>query len=291
MASVKSPTEQPSRPAVDTYIEAPIVRAGRPFVGMAAGLAFLAGAAMLSLATTATADVSIGASVQVDADVAPVVTDSDPEETSATTEPPEPVYEEELDSPGPAYFWVGGYWGWSGVDWAWYPGRWWVQPEGRVYVEPYYERVGGNVVFVRGYWGPRGAIVHRSYGGDRIVFAAAVRQANYRRGEPIRVAHQAGARPGSRPRTAYFHATGAVRPVPHETAPRRTAAREVPQGHTESVGRTQAAAGHPAVQSHAEPPQGRNEPQPSHVQPAAAHEAPKSAPAAHASAPPPKKKK
>jgi hypothetical protein len=293
--------QEPSRQMLDTHVGAPIVRMRRPFVDMAATLALLAGATMLSVPATATAQVSVGASVQIDTDAAPVVADSDPEEVSATTEPPEPVYEEQLDSPGPGYFWAGGYWGWSGADWAWYPGHWWVQPEGRVYVEPYYERVGGNVVFVRGYWGPRGAVMQRSYGGDRIVFAPPARPANYRRGEPVRIGHQAGAPPGSRPRTAYAHATGAVRAVPHETAPHRTATREAPQGHAEPAhaepaGRSEPAA-HVAVQGHAESPAGRSEPQPSHAPPPAVHEEPKPAPhaapapAAHAAAPAPAPKK
>src|SRR5208283_5209961 len=86
-------------------------------------------------------------SAAVEVTVEPVQT-GDPEEVAATTEPPDPVYEEQTDSPGATYVWVGGYWGWNGADWGWNWGRWEVAPEGRVYIEPYYERVGDRVVYV-----------------------------------------------------------------------------------------------------------------------------------------------
>jgi hypothetical protein len=177
-------------------------------------------------AHTPVAAADVTASVDVSIDAAPEVTTADPEEVVATTEPPDPVYEERVDAPGPGYGWVGGYWGWTGSDWVWYPGRWLPAPEGRVYIEPYYERVGPNIVYVRGYWGPHDA-PYRSYGGDRIRFAAPMRPADYRRGEPPRVVHSVGARPGSRPMTAYAHATGAARPLPRATVPAYRASREV----------------------------------------------------------------
>ncbi len=155
------------------------------------------------------------ATVEVEAE--PVATD-EPEEVTATTEPPDPVYEEQTESEGPGSVWVTGYWGWSGSDWAWNRGRWARPPEGRVYVEPYYERVGERVVYVRGYWGPHDA-PRRSYGGERIQFAAAQRPANYRRDDRVAVAHSAGLPPGRRPGGFYEHATGAARPLPRATAP------------------------------------------------------------------------
>ena len=144
----------------------------------------------------------------------------EPEEVTATSEPPDPVYEEPTDAPGPAYVWVGGYWGWGGVGWGWNWGRWEVAPEGRVYIEPYYERVDDHVVYVHGYWGGRDA-PHRSYGGERIRFAAAPRPANYRRGEHTIIEPRPGIPPGRRPGGAYEHATGTLRPVPRESVPRR----------------------------------------------------------------------
>ncbi len=174
---------------------------------------------------------------------APEVTTADPEEVTATTEPPELVYEEQTDLPGPGYFWVHGYWGWTGLDWAWYPGQWLVQPEGRLYIEPYYERVGPNVVYVNGYWGVRDA-PRRSYGGERIRFAAAVRPADYRRGERPRFERNAGTRPGSRPAGFYERASGPARPLPHATAPSRPmVARNGSGPRTEARGEAEARGG------------------------------------------------
>jgi hypothetical protein len=152
--------------------------------------------------------------VEVEADVIP---DGDPEEVLATTEPPDPIYEEQTDAPGPGYFWVGGYWGWSGTDWGWNWGRWAAAPaNGEIYIAPYYERVGDNVVYVRGYWGPHD-YVRRSYGGQRIRFTVAARPADYHRGEHIAIAHRAGPLPGHRPGGQYVRATGTLRAMPHMT--------------------------------------------------------------------------
>ena len=156
-----------------------------------------------------------GATVNVDVEPVP---QGNPEEVQATTEPPDPVYEEQTDSPNVGYVWVGGYWGWNGVDWGWSWGRWAQPPEGQIYIEPYYERVGGRVVYVQGSWGAPDA-PRRSYGGERIQFTAAVRPANYHRGEHVVVEHRAGPLPGKRPGGAYVKATGTVRPLPTATAP------------------------------------------------------------------------
>ncbi len=191
---------------------------------------------------------------------------TDPEEVTATSEPPNPVYEEETDSPGPAYVWVGGYWGWNGVDWGWNWGHWAVAPEGQFYIEPYYERVGDHVVYVQGYWGPHDA-PHRSYGGDRIQFSHPERPANYHRGEHVVVEHRAGPAPGHRPGGAYAHATGPARPLPRATAPQhRTAAagrtatpRSEPKGapgNEHAEGRATAARGSSA-EPHGTPTNGR----------------------------------
>ena len=121
-------------------------------------------------AVDATADVAVDAPQE-----------GEPEEVQATSEPPDPVYEEQTDSPDPSYVWVGGYWGWNGLDWGWNWGRWAAAPSGQFYIEPYYEHVGGNVVYVHGYWGPHDA-PRRSYGGDTIRFTVSERPANYHRG-------------------------------------------------------------------------------------------------------------
>ena len=159
------------------------------------------------------------AQVNVTVGVAPEIPVGDSEAVVATTEPPDPLYEEQTGPPGAGYACVGGYWGWTGSDWVWYPGLWQPSPPSGVYVEPYYERVGTDVVFVPGYWGRPGAPRHRSYGGERIGFAAPARPADYRRGEPPRLERRPGARPGSRPATLYQHAVGPARPLPRAAAP------------------------------------------------------------------------
>jgi hypothetical protein len=189
-------------------------------------------------------------------DPAPEVMMADPEEVTATTEPPDPVYEEPSEQPSDSLVWVPGYWGWTGPDWAWYSGRWLGPPEGRVYIAPYYERVGSNVVYVGGYWGLHDA-PPRSYGGDRIVFAAAIRPANYRVGEYVHIGHRAGSPPGARPASAYAHATGIARPLPQARASfaqSGQATRPAP-AHVATVAHPVAAAhtapvGHPIVAAH-----------------------------------------
>ncbi len=228
--------------------------------------------------------------VAADAEVEPV-TDADPEEVQATTEPPDPVYEEQTDVPGPGYVWIGGYWGWNGVDWNWYWGRWDRPPEGRIYIQPYYERVGGRVVYVHGYWGPPNAPA-RAYGGERIRFTAAVRPANYHRGEHIVVEHRVGPRPGTRPGGVYVHATGTVRALPTRTAPTRrvaavhtgptprsdhaeahAAARDERAAHHDEAAahRDEAAAHHEAVAAHRDEAAARRDEAAAHHEEVTAH--------------------
>jgi hypothetical protein len=40
------------------------------------------------------------------------------------TPPPPPIRETILVSPGPGYFWVGGFHSWNGNSYVWVPGRW-----------------------------------------------------------------------------------------------------------------------------------------------------------------------
>jgi hypothetical protein len=198
---------------------------GSPFKKSALAAAVALMGATLADATPASADVSVGV------EVAPEITVAEPEEVTVTTEPPDPVYEERLDMPGPGYVWVGGSWAWTGAEWGWYPGRWLMAPEGRLYIEPYYERVGPNVVFVRGYWG-RPDAPRRYYGGERIRFAEAVRPVDYRRGEPPHFERRAGVAIGTRPAGFYEHGTGPVRPLPRAAGPSyRPAPRETQVAH------------------------------------------------------------
>jgi hypothetical protein len=223
------------------------------------------------------------ADVNVNIDMAPAIeVTTEPEEITATTEPPDPIYEEPVDAPAPGYVWVGGSWGWTGSDWGWYPGRWLLAPEGQVYVEPYYERVGPNVVFVRGYWGPRDAPRH-TYGGDRIRFAPPVRPADYRRGEPPRFERRVGAPPGTRPAGFYEHQVGPARPLPRATAPAyRAASREVRPARSEPAHARNAPAGREGPAAHERPASPHENPA-AHERPAPAREPPAAhyAPAQH----------
>jgi hypothetical protein len=191
---------------------------------------------------------------------------AEPEEVVATSEPPEPVYEEQTDMPSPGMVWVGGYWGWTGNDWAWYYGGWQPAPAGRIYVEPYYERVDDHVVYVRGYWGVTGE-EPRYYGGERIVFVAPPRPVGYVRGQYTVVVRSGGLPPGQRghygPRPS-----GPVkkRPMPIARAPRprggRGGGQHVEPGRGE--GRGEPSRGEPG-RVEAEPrakPEARPAPQP-----------------------------
>jgi hypothetical protein len=56
-----------------------------------------------------------------------------------------------------------------------------------------------------------------------------VRPSDYRRGEQVGVVHSAGAQPGSRPASAYMHASGTVRPLPTRVESPRTLATGAPR--------------------------------------------------------------
>lgn len=67
-----------------------------------------------------------------------------------------------VDPPPPQPFadavWVGGYWTWRGA-WVWAAGHWVAPPQpGYVFVQPYYEHRGDDVVFVAGHWGRPGYV-------------------------------------------------------------------------------------------------------------------------------------
>jgi hypothetical protein len=202
------------------------------------------------VSATVSTDVPAPPTGRVEAPAPPVVeATDDPEEVTAVTEPPDPLYEEPDDMPGPGYVWIGGYWGWTGADWAWSPGHYMVAPAGRVYVAPYYERVNGQVVFVRGFWGPPG-YAYRTYGGDRITFEAVPRPVGWHRGYYDNYHSMPGERPGARPARFYAHASGTFRPVPRATAPYRAAPAPAPMrdrvGSGAPIAREPAAAARPA---------------------------------------------
>jgi hypothetical protein len=240
----------------------------------------------IALASASLAGASVAvAQVNVSVGVAPEIPVGDSEAVVATTEPPDPLYEEQTDQPGPGYVWVGGYWAWTGSDWVWYPGQWQSSPAGDVYVEPYYERVGADVVFVPGYWGPPGAPRHRSYGGERIRFAAQARPADYRRGEAPRLEHRPGALPGSRPAALYQHAVGPVRPLPRAAAPGSRG----PAGHDAPREAPHQAPNEPSREpTHAAPVPPQHQPPPTHapaVQPQPERDLGRESPQGHEPAP------
>ena len=67
--------------------------------------------------------------------------------------PPEPRREVIVESPGPDYLWITGYYRWDGAVYAWVPGRWEPRPRPRaVWVSGrwYHERRGWY--WIEGHW-------------------------------------------------------------------------------------------------------------------------------------------
>ena len=75
------------------------------------------------------------------------------QEEVVTVEPPPAQVEYVGVSPGPGYFWVGGYYHWYGGRWIWYRGHYARPPRaGAHWVAPRYELRGGARVYIHGYW-------------------------------------------------------------------------------------------------------------------------------------------
>jgi hypothetical protein len=68
--------------------------------------------------------------------------------------PPPPLRAElVVSSPGVAYAWVPGYWGWSSGNYVWVGGGWRIPPRrGAIWIAPHHEARGHGWVYVRGYW-------------------------------------------------------------------------------------------------------------------------------------------
>ncbi|HEY3352246.1 MAG TPA: YXWGXW repeat-containing protein, partial [Polyangia bacterium] len=178
----------------------------------------------------------------------PELPTADPGEIMATSEPPEPVYEEQTPPPAPDHVWVPGYWDWTGAQWSWVYGGWRPPMVGYTYVAPYYEVVNGQVVYVRGYWNA-GPPVVRAYGGVRISFVAAPRPVGYRPGVRVVVRPTAGVRVGVRPASVYVKVGPATR-----TPQPRPAVRPAPAHHAAPPPAHHAApAAHPAPAPAAHP--------------------------------------
>ena len=69
------------------------------------------------------------------------------------TEPPPPLREVIVASPGPDFIYVRGYWGLNGRTRPWVPGHWERPPHARAqWVEPRWEHRGRGYVFIQGSW-------------------------------------------------------------------------------------------------------------------------------------------
>jgi hypothetical protein len=76
-----------------------------------------------------------------------------PGEVIVDQDPPAPVYETVGIAPGPGFFWIGGYYHWSGARWVWYRGHYERPPHpGAAWIRARYEFRGGRRVYIRGYW-------------------------------------------------------------------------------------------------------------------------------------------
>jgi hypothetical protein len=85
---------------------------------------------------------------------APVAVEySEPGEVVVDTAPPPPIYETVGIAPGPGYFWIGGFYHWSGARWVWNRGHYARPPHpGAAWIGPRYAVRGGRNVYIRGYW-------------------------------------------------------------------------------------------------------------------------------------------
>ena len=66
--------------------------------------------------------------------------------------PPAPVREDRGTAPSPQAVWVGGYWHWTGMQYAWIPGHWDAPPPGAVWNAPVYTARDGKYFYETGGW-------------------------------------------------------------------------------------------------------------------------------------------
>ena len=74
-------------------------------------------------------------------------------ETVVSAAPPPMQPETVIESPGPGYVWINGYWRWRGGNWHWENGHW-VRPphEHAEWVPPKYYHQGDRDVWTEGTW-------------------------------------------------------------------------------------------------------------------------------------------
>ena len=69
--------------------------------------------------------------------------------------PPAPVREERPAAPSAGSTWVGGYWHWTGMQYAWIPGHWEGAPPGATWSAPRYVTADGAYYYEPGGWKDR----------------------------------------------------------------------------------------------------------------------------------------
>jgi len=75
-----------------------------------------------------------------------------PLETTVTEAPPPPRTEIAIPSPGPAYVWIPGHWGWQD-HWIWIGGDWVIPPRPEaVWVAGFWARAANGYVWKPGHW-------------------------------------------------------------------------------------------------------------------------------------------
>jgi hypothetical protein len=69
--------------------------------------------------------------------------------------PPALIREERSPGPAPPATWVGGYWHWTGLQYAWIPGHWEATPPlGTAWRPPSYVQNNGSYFYEPGAWAP-----------------------------------------------------------------------------------------------------------------------------------------
>ncbi len=66
--------------------------------------------------------------------------------------PPAPLVEVRPAPPPNRSAWIGGYWHWTGMHYAWIPGHWDSPPGGAEWVGPRYFQQGGQFLYEAGTW-------------------------------------------------------------------------------------------------------------------------------------------
>jgi len=66
--------------------------------------------------------------------------------------PPAPMQENRPPPPNADSVWVGGYWHWTGMQYAWIPGHWDAPPPGSSWSAPQYSQRDGKYFYESGGW-------------------------------------------------------------------------------------------------------------------------------------------